>query len=112
VARPLVASNSFVGSFSAVHQGRGYSKPTRTIEVTLGERHYYSGGQYHDGEQYEFHFDSIEDARLVANAILAEVRHVKAHVRLLLGRAQDEGHDRVASRYGTWATDARVESAA
>jgi hypothetical protein len=78
VARPLVASNSFVGSFSSVHQGRGYAKPTRTIEVTLGERYRYVDGQYKDGEQYEFHFDSIEDARLIANAILAEVRQIKA----------------------------------
>jgi hypothetical protein len=76
--RPIVASNSFVGSWQRVHQGRGYVRPPRTIEVTLGEHYSYEGGQYKDGEQHEFRFDSIEDARLVANAILKEVRAVKA----------------------------------
>jgi hypothetical protein len=78
VARPLAAHNSYVGSYADVYRGRGYSKPTRSIEVTLGERYYWKDGLTVQGEQYEFTFDSIEDARLVANAILAEVKACKA----------------------------------
>jgi hypothetical protein len=78
VARPISASNSFVGSYSAVHQGRSYSRPEREIEITLGERYKYVNGQVQTGDTYEFTFDSIEDARLIANAILAEVRACKA----------------------------------
>jgi hypothetical protein len=77
---PLVASNSFVGSYSEVYRGRGWSRPTRAIEVTLGERRYWKDGEYCDGAQHVFVFDSIEDARLVANAILAEVRHAKSSI--------------------------------
>lgn len=48
------------------------------IEVTLGEGRYWKDGKYVEGEQRVHVFDSIEDARLVANAILHEVKIVKA----------------------------------
>jgi hypothetical protein len=48
------------------------------IEVTLGERMLWKDDKLVSGEQYEFVFASIEDARLVANAILAEVKACKA----------------------------------
>lgn len=79
MARAITASESFVGSYSAVHRGRGWSKPTRQIELTLGEERTWNGreGKWNPSDSYEFTFDSIEDARLIANAILREVKVAK-----------------------------------
>jgi hypothetical protein len=83
MANLIAAGESFVGSYSSVYRGRGWSKPTRMIEVTLGEHRKWNGreGRYDDGETYEFTFKSVDDARLVANAILAEVRQCKAAMK-------------------------------
>lgn len=77
MARPLQAARSSIGSYSSVHMGRGYSKPYRNIEITLGERSRWVNNQMQSGEEFKFEFDTIEDARLIANAILAEVRACK-----------------------------------
>lgn len=78
MAKPLTAQNSEVGSTSDVYQGRAYSRPIRRIRVVLGERHGWSNGSVVHGDRHAFTFDSVEDARLIANAILAEVKIARA----------------------------------
>jgi hypothetical protein len=78
MARPIRAEASFVGSFVEVFRGRGWNRPRRVIEVTLGDGRYWQDGRYHEGEQVEYTFASLEDARLFANDILREVKFCKA----------------------------------
>lgn len=80
MARGIAAETSFVGSYSSVYRGRAWSKPVRQIELTLGEATRWNGreGKYEHGDVFEFTFESIEDARLIANAILREVKVAKA----------------------------------
>lgn len=80
MAKPIACEESFVGSYTAVHRGRGWSKPTRMIELTLGEKRTWNGreGKWNPGDSFEFTFDSVHDAERVARQILAEVKLVKA----------------------------------